>query len=106
MLGRIKEKLSAIGRRSAEKKREGDEFLLSAKRRRSAAVFAVTIFSISVFSSAFFFGSAEANVDTTPPLTTPSHWTGSYPSSISVTLTPNETATTYYSTDGSNPSIV
>lgn len=46
------------------------------------------------------------NLDATPPVTTVSPAGGLYKTSKTVTLTTSETATTYYSTDGSTPSIV
>ena len=41
--------------------------------------------------------------DTTPPVTTASPAGGTYNNSVTVTLTVNEPATTYYTTDGSTP---
>lgn len=50
----------------------------------------------------FFMGSPGGG-DTTPPITTASPAGGSYTSAINVTLSVNESATTYYTTDGSTP---
>jgi hypothetical protein len=41
--------------------------------------------------------------DETPPITTAAPPGGTYDSAVSVTLTPNESATVYYTTDGSTP---
>ena len=45
----------------------------------------------------------DAGSDTTPPVTSASPAGGSYSSPVSVTLSVNESATTYYTTDGSTP---
>ena len=50
----------------------------------------------------FFLGAAPP-VDTTPPITTASPAGGTYGSTVNVTLSVNEAATTYYTTDGSTP---
>lgn len=50
----------------------------------------------------FFFGAAPP-ADTTPPTTTASPVGGTYSSAVNVTLTADETATTYYTVDGSTP---
>ncbi|PNB77200.1 poly(3-hydroxybutyrate) depolymerase, partial [Pseudomonas sp. FW305-BF6] len=42
-------------------------------------------------------------VDTTSPITTASPGGGTYTNAINVALTTNETATTYYTTDGTTP---
>jgi hypothetical protein len=44
-----------------------------------------------------------ADPDETPPITMADPAGGTYASAVSVTLTPNETATVYYTTDGSTP---
>ncbi|MBR5272972.1 MAG: PHB depolymerase family esterase [Clostridia bacterium] len=41
--------------------------------------------------------------DTTAPVTTPSHDSGTYADSVTVSLSTDEQATTYYTTNGSNP---
>jgi len=46
---------------------------------------------------------AAKPVDTTPPVTTASPLGGTYTGSVTVTLTVNEAATTYYTTDGTTP---
>jgi FtsP/CotA-like multicopper oxidase with cupredoxin domain len=46
--------------------------------------------------------SAQITFDTVPPITAASPLTGTYPP-VTVTLTPNEPATVYYTTDGSTP---
>jgi hypothetical protein len=43
--------------------------------------------------------------DTTPPVTTASPLGGSYPNAQTVTLTANEPATIYYTTDGTTPGV-
>ena len=48
---------------------------------------------------------ATFTVDTTPPATSASIPAGTYTSSQSVILTPNENATIYYTTDGTDPTI-
>ena len=50
----------------------------------------------------FFLGSAPP-VDTTPPITTAAPAGGTYSSAVNVTLSVNEAATTYFTTDGSTP---
>ncbi len=73
--------------------------------------------TIGVTTSLKFFardsaGNSEAvktanyiiNLDTTPPVTTPSPAGGTYSSAQNVTLTANEPATIYYTTNGSTPS--
>lgn len=45
----------------------------------------------------------DAGSDTTPPVTSASPAGGSYSAAVNVTLTPNESATTYYTLDGSTP---
>ncbi len=50
----------------------------------------------------FFLGSTPP-VDTTPPTTTASPAGGTYSNAINVTLSVNEAATTYFTTDGSTP---
>jgi hypothetical protein len=45
----------------------------------------------------------DLNADTTPPMTSASPDGGTYSSGVSVTLTANEPATIYYTTDGSEP---
>ncbi len=50
----------------------------------------------------FFMGSTSGG-DTTPPVTTASPAGGSYSSAVNVTLSVNESATTYYTLDGSTP---
>lgn len=50
----------------------------------------------------FFLGSGPVT-DTTPPVTTASPAGGTYSSGVNVTLSTNEPATTYYTTNGSTP---
>ena len=51
----------------------------------------------------FFFAGSGGTPDTTPPVTTASPGGGTYTSAVNVTLSVNEAATTYYTTDGSTP---
>lgn len=48
-------------------------------------------------------GSVPNPDDTTPPITSASPAGGTYTTSVNVSLSTNETATTYYTTDGSTP---
>jgi hypothetical protein len=59
--------------------------------------------NVSTGVSAIFTTSASA--DTTPPVITASPVGGSYSATQTVTLSSNETATIYYTTDGSTPTV-
>ncbi len=48
-------------------------------------------------------GASEETADTTPPVVSASPAPGTYDTTITVTLVANETATIYYTTDGSDP---
>ncbi|MGG0537846.1 extracellular catalytic domain type 1 short-chain-length polyhydroxyalkanoate depolymerase [Priestia aryabhattai] len=50
-------------------------------------------------------GDAPNSGDISPPVTAASPAGGTYGSSVSVTLSPNEPATTYYTLDGSTPTV-
>ena len=50
-------------------------------------------------------GDAPNPGDISPPVTAASPAGGTYGSSVSVTLSPNEPATTYYTLDGSTPTV-
>lgn len=56
-----------------------------------------------------FFKSVSGGInpptDTTAPITTANPTSGTYSSPVTVTLTANESADTYYTTDGSDPSL-
>lgn len=54
-------------------------------------------------SSAVQSATYTINIDTTPPVITASPVTGTYTSAQTVTLSSNETATIYYTTDGTTP---
>ncbi|WP_236712656.1 PHB depolymerase family esterase [Peribacillus muralis] len=51
----------------------------------------------------FFKNHPKNSADTVPPVTTASPAGGTYTNSVNVSLSANETATTYYTTDGSTP---
>lgn len=51
----------------------------------------------------FFKSHPKTGADTTPPVTTASPAGGTYSGSVEVTLSTDEPATTYYTTDGSTP---
>lgn len=51
----------------------------------------------------FFKAHPRGGTDTTAPVTTANPGTGTYSGSVTVTLSVNETATTYYTTNGSTP---
>ena len=51
----------------------------------------------------FMAHSMNGSTDTTPPTTTAAPGGGTYTGSVTVALSVNETATTYYTTDGSTP---
>lgn len=53
----------------------------------------------------FFKAHPKGGTDTFPPVTTANPGTGSYSGSVTVTLSVNEPATTYYTSDGSTPTV-
>lgn len=74
------------------------------KESISRAIF--TILVVLSLTGCFLDGGGDSTpIDTTAPITTANPAGGLYSAAIQVTLTANEAATIYYSTDGNDPSV-